>query len=467
MDLPLLIAICVCALVAALALAASLWSAQRAKASADAAREHLDGLSTALAESRREIEGMRDNLALVAQHAATEAALDRQRFEALGTRINEAGERADGIRREVAQQLDRNRQALDARLTQVGETVDRQLTGIRTDSNMQLERMRQTVDEKLQRTLNERITQSFALVNESLDKVGRGLGEMQSLATDVGGLKRVLSGVKTRGILGEVQLGAILSEMLAPAQYARDVATVPGSASRVEFAVRLPGEAGEVVFLPIDAKFPGDAYEHLRDAVDSGDAAAADTAWKTLERRLKDEAKDIRDKYLAPPATTAFGIMFLPFEGLYAEVANRPGLIEELQRTYHVNVAGPSTMAALLNSLQMGFQTVAIQQRANEIQKVLSAVKTEFATYQSLLERAQKQLGTASRTIDSLVGTRSRAMERKLREITQLESLNEADAILGIAAANAPEDRDGPAPAADVTVDAAPATHADTDARGI
>lgn len=467
MDLPLLIAICACALVAALALAASLWSAQRAKASADAARERLEELSGALGESRREIEGMRDNLALIAQHTATEAALDRQRFEALGARINEAGERADGIRREVAQQLDRNRQALDARLTQVGETVDRQLTGIRSDSNTQLERMRQTVDEKLQRTLNERITQSFALVNESLDKVGRGLGEMQSLAADVGGLKRVLSGVKTRGILGEVQLGAILSEMLAPAQYARDVATVPGSANRVEFAVRLPGEAGEVVFLPIDAKFPGDAYEHLRDAVDSGDAGAADAAWKTLERRLKDEAKDIRDKYLAPPATTAFGIMFLPFEGLYAEVANRPGLIEELQRAYHVNVAGPSTMAALLNSLQMGFQTVAIQQRANEIQKVLSAVKTEFATYQSLLERAQKQLGTASRTIDSLVGTRSRAMERKLREITQLESLEEADAILGIAASAAPEDADDPVPAADVTIEATPATPASADTEEI
>ncbi len=463
MDLPLLIAICACALAAALALAASLWSAQRAKASADAAREHLEELSGALGESRREIEGMRDNLALIAQHAATEAALDRQRFEALSARINEAGERADGIRREVVQQLDRNRQALDARLTQVGETVDRQLTGIRSDSNTQLERMRQTVDEKLQRTLNERITQSFALVNESLDKVGRGLGEMQSLAADVGGLKRVLSGVKTRGILGEVQLGAILSEMLAPAQYARDVATVPGSANRVEFAVRLPGEAGEVVFLPIDAKFPGDAYEHLRDAVDSGDSVAADAAWKTLERRLKDEAKDIRDKYLAPPATTAFGIMFLPFEGLYAEVANRAGLIEELQRAYHVNVAGPSTMAALLNSLQMGFQTVAIQQRANEIQKVLSAVKTEFATYQSLLERAQKQLGTASRTIDSLVGTRSRAMERKLREITQLESLEEADAILGIAASAAPGDADDPVPAADVTIEATPATPASAD----
>ena len=323
-------------------------------------------------------------------------------------------------------------ETLNTQLTDVRGSVERQLTDIRSDTNTQLDRMRATVDEKLQKTLNDRITQSFALVNESLDKVGRGLGEMQSLASDVGGLKRVLSGVKTRGILGEVQLGAILAEMLAPGQYACDVATVPGSANRVEFAVKLPGDAGETTYLPIDAKFPGDTYEHLREALDTGDTAAAEAAWKQLERRLKDEARDIREKYLEPPATTAFGILFLPFEGLYAEVANRPGLLEELQRTYRVNVAGPSTMAALLNSLQMGFQTVAIQQRASEIQTVLAAVKTEFGTYQKMLRQAQKQLGTVSRTVDTLVGTRTRAMERKLRSITELEDPTEAERIIGV-----------------------------------
>ena len=237
--------------------------------------------------------------------------------------------------------------------------------------------------------------------------------------------------------------------MLAPGQYDRDVATVPGSANRVEFAVKLPGDAGAPVYLPIDAKFPADTYEHLRSALDAGDASAAEAAWKQLERRLKDEAKDIRDKYLAPPSTTTFGILFLPFEGLYAEVAGRPGLLEELQRTYRVNVAGPSTMAALLNSLQMGFQTVAIQQRASEIQTVLAAVKTEFGTYQTMLRQAQKQLGTVSRTVDTLVGTRSRAMERKLRSITELDDPAEAARILGVA-----DDE----PADDEPADGAPAS---------
>ena len=194
----------------------------------------------------------------------------------------------------------------------------------------------------------------------------------------------------------------------------------------------MPGENGETVYLPIDSKFPGDTYEHLRDAIDEGDSAAAEAAWKALETRLKQEAKDIHDKYVEPPATTNFGILFLPFEGLYAEVVNRPGLLEDIQRKFRVNIAGPSTMAALLNSLQMGFQTVAIQKRAGEIQTVLAAVKTEFGTYQEMLLKAQKQLGTASKTVDLLVGRRSRAMERKLRSITELDDPNEAERILGI-----------------------------------
>lgn len=436
-------------LIAAIALVwgtvlAGIWYTRQA---AHRAREEQDLREQATREleaQRAEIAQLREGLGLLMQRATTEAALGQQRYDALARAVASSGERADGARRETTQQLDENRRALDTRLAQMTEAVtgqltavrgslDRQLADIRTDTNTQLDRMRTTVDEKLQKTLNDRITQSFALVNESLDKVGRGLGEMQSIAADVGGLKRVLAGVKTRGILGEVQLGAILAEMLAPGQYDRDVATVPGSANRVEFAVKLPGDAGAPVYLPIDAKFPADTYEHLRSALDAGDASAAETAWKQLERRLKDEAKDIRDKYLAPPSTTTFGILFLPFEGLYAEVAGRPGLLEELQRTYRVNVAGPSTMAALLNSLQMGFQTVAIQQRASEIQTVLAAVKTEFGTYQTMLRQAQKQLGTVSRTVDTLVGTRSRAMERKLRSITELDDPAEAARILGVA----------------------------------
>ncbi|MDM8164186.1 DNA recombination protein RmuC [Collinsella intestinalis] len=437
------------ALIAAIALVwgtvlASIWYTRQAARRAREEQGLREQAARELEAQRAEIAQLREGLGLLMQRATTEAALGQQRYDALAHAVASSGERADGARRETTQQLDENRRALDTRLAQMTEAVtgqltavrgslDRQLADIRTDTNTQLDRMRTTVDEKLQKTLNDRITQSFALVNESLDKVGRGLGEMQSIAADVGGLKRVLAGVKTRGILGEVQLGAILAEMLAPGQYDRDVATVPGSANRVEFAVKLPGDAGAPVYLPIDAKFPADTYEHLRSALDAGDASAAEAAWKQLERRLKDEAKDIRDKYLAPPSTTTFGILFLPFEGLYAEVAGRPGLLEELQRTYRVNVAGPSTMAALLNSLQMGFQTVAIQQRASEIQTVLAAVKTEFGTYQAMLRQAQKQLGTVSRTVDTLVGTRSRAMERKLRSITELDDPAEAARILGVA----------------------------------
>lgn len=436
-------------LIAAIALVwgtvlASIWYTRQAARRARVEQGLREQAARELEAQRAEIAQLREGLGLLMQRATTEAALGQQRYDALARAVASSGERADGARRETTQQLDENRRALDTRLAQMTEAVtgqltavrgslDRQLADIRTDTNTQLDRMRTTVDEKLQKTLNDRITQSFALVNESLDKVGRGLGEMQSIAADVGGLKRVLAGVKTRGILGEVQLGAILTEMLAPGQYDRDVATVPGSANRVEFAVKLPGDAGAPVYLPIDAKFPADTYEHLRSALDAGDASAAEAAWKQLERRLKDEAKDIRDKYLAPPSTTTFGILFLPFEGLYAEIAGRPGLLEELQRTYRVNVAGPSTMAALLNSLQMGFQTVAIQQRASEIQTVLAAVKTEFGTYQTMLRQAQKQLGTVSRTVDTLVGTRSRAMERKLRSITELDDPTEAARILGVA----------------------------------
>lgn len=423
------------------------------RASADDAQARADAFERSLSDIQANLERLGSSVMALSNALATESALNRQRHDMLVRQIETTVQTHEGLRREVTAQLEQNRRTLDERLDKVAgsteerlnevrTTMDRQLTGIRTDTVAQLDRMRTTVDEKLQKTLNTRITQSFSLVNERLREVDQGLGEMKSLAQDVGGLKRVLSNVKTRGIVGEVQLGAILQDILAPSQYDTNVATVPGSSERVEFAVKLPSDDGDVVYLPIDSKFPGDTYEHLRDAQDAGDAEAVEAAWKTLKGRLRDEARDIRTKYIAPPATTTFGIMFLPFEGLYAEVANRPGLIERLQRSFNVNIAGPSTMAALLNSLQMGFQTVAIQRRANEIQDVLAAVKTEFATYQKLLQRAQKQLGTASKTIDTLAGTRSRAMERKLRDITMLDSLEAADAVLGIDAASDGADGD-------------------------
>lgn len=322
--------------------------------------------------------------------------------------------------------------AIGNTLRGVQDSVSQQLVAIRDDNNRSLEQIRSTVDEKLQKTLNDRINDSFRLVNEQLDSVSKGLGEMRGMAQSVGDLRKVLSNVKTRGIVGEVQLAAILKEVLSPEQYETNVATIPDSLNRVEFAVRIPGKGDEFVYLPIDAKFPAEAYGHLEDAKDAGDDIAIRAAWKELETRLKNEAKDIHEKYVAPPATTPFAVLFLPFEGLYAEVVNRTGLVERIQREWHVSVAGPSTMAALLNALQMGFQTVAIQKRADEIQKVLAAVKAELPKYRMELEKAQRQLNTASKTIDGLVGRRTRAMERTLSSVTATASLGEADDLLGI-----------------------------------
>ena len=322
--------------------------------------------------------------------------------------------------------------AIGNTLRGVQDSVSQQLVAIRDDNNRSLEQIRSTVDEKLQKTLNDRINDSFRLVNEQLDSVSKGLGEMRGMAQSVGDLRKVLSNVKTRGIVGEVQLAAILKEVLSPEQYETNVATVPDSLNRVEFAVRIPGKGDEFVYLPIDAKFPAEAYGHLEDAKDAGDDVAIRAAWKELETRLKNEAKDIHEKYVAPPATTPFAVLFLPFEGLYAEVVNRTGLVERIQREWHVSVAGPSTMAALLNALQMGFQTVAIQKRADEIQKVLAAVKAELPKYRMELEKAQRQLNTASKTIDGLVGRRTRAMKRTLSGVTATASLGEADELLGI-----------------------------------
>ena len=315
-----------------------------------------------------------------------------------------------------------------AKLENIRLSVERKLGDLQADNNKKLDDMRQLVDEKLQKTLNERMTESFKLVNDRLEQVYKGLGEMQSLAQGVGDLKKVMSNVKTRGILGEIQLGAILEEILSAEQYAVNIETKKGSGKVVEYAINLPSADGSFVYLPIDSKFPGETYGNLRDAYERGNAEEIQNCVKLLLNTIKAEAKDIRDKYIDAPNTTDFAIMFLPFEGLYAEVVNR-GMIEVLQRDYHVNLAGPSTMAALLNSLQMGFKTFAIQQRSSEVWKVLGAVKTEFDKFADALRATQTRLTQANEELDKLVGTRTRRMQLKLRGLTQTTSAD-AEKIL-------------------------------------
>lgn len=287
-----------------------------------------------------------------------------------------------------------------------------------------LEQMRETVDEKLQKTLNERLSQSFETVGKQLQAVQEGLGEMKNLAQDVGGLKKVLSNVKIRGGIGEVQLSMLLDQMLAPDQFEANVVTKKGSSERVEYAIRLPGrdDSQQVVYLPIDAKFPKETYEHLVDAYETGDPAAIEVANKNIENVIKKMAKDIRDKYLDPPNTTDFAIMFLPFEGIYAEVIRRSALFEQLHNEFKIVVTGPTTLAAILNSLQMGFRTLVIQKRSSEVWSILGAVKNEFEKFGGMLEKAHKQITTAGQTIEQLKGTRTNAINRKLQGVMALPS---------------------------------------------
>lgn len=308
-------------------------------------------------------------------------------------------------------------------LENIRRSVDEKLESIRRENLRQLDEMRQTVDEKLQKTLEEKMNKSFSLVNERLEQVYKGLGEMQTLAVGVGDLKKVLSNVKTRGILGEIQLGAILSEILTKEQYEENIATKKGSKNVVEFAIKLPSDGAGTVYLPIDSKFPGDTYSALREAVESGDRQRIESAQKALVQRIKGEAKDIHDKYIDPPNTTEFAIMFLPFEGLYSEVVNM-GLVEVLQREYKVNIAGPSTMAALLNSLQMGFKTLAVQKRSAEVWKILGGVKTEFDKFNDVLVMTQQRLDQANKELDKLVGVRTRQIQRQLKDVESV-SLSE------------------------------------------
>ncbi|GLQ51688.1 DNA recombination protein RmuC [Dyella flava] len=417
----------------------------------DALKDDNRHLREALAQEQRAGRGELNQAllqfrSLVQEQLDAMAAQQQERISLFGQRLDLLTERTDNGIQALAQRLTedarRGREELAASLARLGEqqqqrlalltadnekrlgevraTLETKLTAIQQDNATKLEQMRATVDEKLQSTLETRLGQSFTLVSERLEAVQRGLGEMQSLASGVGDLKRVLNNVKTRGILGEVQLAALLEQMLTPEQYAADVATVPGSDNRVEFAVRLPGgDRDSQVWLPIDAKFPIENYERLLDAQQQADADAVERAASALERHIREEAKTIRAKYVAPPATTDFAVLFLPTEGLYAEIIRRPGLFESLQREQRVIVAGPTTLSALLNSLQMGFRTLAIQQRSSEVWQLLGAVKNEFGKFGDVLKMVRKKLDEAGKHIDA-TSVRTRVIERKLRDVESL-----------------------------------------------
>ncbi|MNB74303.1 DNA recombination protein RmuC [compost metagenome] len=319
----------------------------------------------------------------------------------------------------------------EERIDKLRERVEEQLRLLREDNRGQLEQMRATVDEKLQNTLETRLGESFKLVSERLEQVHKGLGEMQSLATGVGDLKKVLSNVKTRGNWGEIQLGNLLEQTLTAEQYEANVATRKGSADRVEFAIKLPSKTNDeqFIWMPIDSKFPLEDYQRLIEAQEAGDVAAAGESVSKLEQRIKLEAKTIKAKYIDPPHTTDFAVMFLPTEGLYAEVLRRPGLADTLQREYRVTLAGPTTLAALLNSLQMGFRTLAIEKRSSDVWQLLGAVKTEFGTFGGILDKTYKKLQEASNTIET-ASRKTRTIERKLRSVQELPS-NESSQLIG------------------------------------
>lgn len=343
-----------------------------------------------------------------------------ERMASLEERMNafslQNDQKLENIRQTMDKQLSENRETMDKQLSENRETMEKRMDAMQKDNSIRLEEMRKTVDERLEKSLEDKMNKSFSLVSQRLEQVYKGLGEMQNLATGVGDLKKVLSNVKTRGILGEIQLGSILSEILSPEQYAENVATKAGSKNVVEFAVKLPAKDDGFIWLPIDSKFPGDTYAALRDAMENGDKAQTDACAKALIATIKNEAKDISSKYIDPPNTTEFAIMFLPFEGLYSEVVNR-GMVEVLQREYKVNIAGPSTMAALLNSIQMGFKTLAVQKRSAEVWQVLGSVKKEFDTFAKVLENTQKRLDQANKELDTLVGVRTRQIQRKLKDV--------------------------------------------------
>ncbi len=339
------------------------------------------------------------------------------------TSAREAREELTRMSQSLTTQLSSSAGTQNAQFEMLRGAVEHRLERIQQDNSAKLEQMRQTVDEKLQSTLEKRLSESFKQVSERLELVHKGLGEMQSLALGVGDLKKVLSNVKTRGVMGEAQLAALLEQVMAPEQYEKNVATRPGSRERVEFAVKLPGlDRGEPVLLPIDAKFPLEDYQRLQAAQETGDLAAMELAGKALEARVKQEAKSIAEKYLEPPFTTDFGLLYLPFEGLYAEVLRRPGLFDNLQRESRVVVCGPTNLLAYLNSLQMGFRTLTIQKRSSEVWKILGTVKAEFGRFADVLATTKKQLQTVANSIDS-AEVRTRQIERKLKDVEVLPGL--------------------------------------------
>jgi DNA recombination protein RmuC len=318
-----------------------------------------------------------------------------------------------------ARQVERLTGSNEERFLRLRETIDAQLRQMQEDNSRKLEQMRETVDEKLHATLESRLGESFKLVSERLELVHKGLGEMQSLASGVGDLKKVLANVRTRGTWGEMQLANLLEQVMTPEQYGKNIATREGSAERVEFAIKLPGDGSGHVWLPIDAKFPQEYYQRLLQAQEEGNPALIEEASRAIEMRIRNEAKSLREKYLDPPRTTDFGIMFLPIESLYAEILRRPGLAEILQREFRVMVAGPTTLSALLNSLQMGFRTLAIEKRSSEVWALLSRVKTEFGRFGDILDRTKKKLGEASKAIED-AATRSRVIHNRLRDVQHM-----------------------------------------------
>jgi DNA recombination protein RmuC len=406
----------------------------------DAGERRLREVEETLARGLERLEReLREELARGRREDAEEAFRDREERaqsanllgQAVTTQLGQLGtlqsERLEGFARE----LGRFSLGLDERFERLKMTVEGRLTAIQADNAVKLEEMRRTVDEKLHATLEQRLGESFKLVSERLEQVHRGLGEMQTLAAGVGDLKRVLGNVKTRGTWGEVQLAALLEQLLTADQFSANVATRPGSAERVDFAIALPGkDDGATVWLPIDAKFPIEDYQRLLDAQEKGDAALVEEASRAIEVRLKAEARSIRDKYVEPPHTTDFAVLYLPIEGLYAEALRRPGLAEALQRDWRISISGPTTLAAMLNSLQMGFRTLAIEKRSAEVWAVLGAVKTEFGKFGEALAHTRKKLDEASNSIGK-AEVRTRQLSRRLREVEALP-VAESERLIGV-----------------------------------
>ncbi len=421
-------------------------------------RARLEGTAQQAAQHERD---MRGDLAVARKEQGEAAtALRREQVESSQLLRREQGEAATTLRREVGERLAQFQQGTQERLAQfqhgtqqsltdaqnlqreqlvqfgerlgtLTQAIEQKLEALRQDNAQKLDQMRATVDEKLQSTLDQRLGESFKLVSDRLEQVHRGLGEMQSLAVGVGDLKRVMTNVKSRGGWGEVQLGALLAEMLTPAQYASNVATRPGHGERVEYAIRLPGrsEDGEPCWLPIDAKFPQEDYQRLQDAIERADMAAVEASRAALDLFFRNQARTIRDKYVEPPHTTDFAILFVPTEGLYAEAMARPGLADRLQREHRVMLAGPMNLAAMLNSLQLGFRTLAIEKQSTEVWRVLGAVKTEFGKFGDLLSQTKERLDKVGRTLDD-ASRKSRTIARKLRDVEELPA-EDAERLLG------------------------------------